>query len=125
MPFSSDEIFGPIPFSSVQDLTAREWEDLLEKVEDIVDPGRRMREREKMIAAALETPEGRAALASAMVEPIRRSLDYQGIGRKLLMVDELPQGAYATYEKSVVSAAKAVAKKYKTKKKKHGKKPHT
>jgi len=28
-----------------------------------------------------------------VVEPIRRSLEYQAVGRKLLMVDELPQGA--------------------------------
>lgn len=41
----------------------------------------------------LKTDEGRAILAQEMVEPIRRSLEYQAIGRKLLMVDELPEGA--------------------------------
>lgn len=46
-------------------------------------------EREAVIAQALETPEGRVQLAQAMVEPIKRSLEYQAIGRKLLMVDEL------------------------------------
>lgn len=35
----------------------------------------------------------RQALAAAMVNPIRTSLDYQGLGRKLLVVDPLPQGA--------------------------------
>jgi hypothetical protein len=40
-----------------------------------------------------------------MVEPIRRSLEYQAVGRKLLMVDELPQGALARYERDVASIA--------------------
>ena len=35
----------------------------------------------------------RSALAAAMANPIRVSLDYQAIGRKLLVVDPLPQGA--------------------------------
>jgi len=46
-------------------------------------------QREAVIATALETPEGRVALAQAMVEPIKRALEYQAIGRKLLLVDEL------------------------------------
>ena len=28
-----------------------------------------------------------------IMNPIRTSLDYQGVGRKLLVVDPLPQGA--------------------------------
>jgi hypothetical protein len=58
--------------------------------------------KEKIITQALETDEGRQALAQAMVEPIRRSLEYQAVGRKILMVDELPgmakkqYGAYLT-----------------------------
>lgn len=47
-------------------------------------------DREALIAQALNTPEGREALAKSMVEPIRRQLEYQAIGRKLFMVDELP-----------------------------------
>jgi hypothetical protein len=62
-------------------------------------------ERELLIAQSLESPEGRVALAQAMVEPIRRALEYQAVGRKLLMVDELPQGAYARYEKDVRALA--------------------
>jgi len=61
--------------------------------------------RAQLIAQAMDTPEGRVALAQAMVEPIRRALEYQAVGRKLLMVDELPQGAYARYEKDVRSVA--------------------
>jgi hypothetical protein len=45
-----------------------------------------------------------------MVEPIRRSLEYQAVGRKLLMVDELPQGALARYERDVASVAHVVSR---------------
>lgn len=67
-------------------------------------------EREALIAQALETPEGRQVLAQAMVEPIRRALEYQAVGRKLLMVDELPQGAYARYEKDVRQTAQVISR---------------
>lgn len=67
-------------------------------------------EKEMIIAQALETDEGRVALAQAMVEPIRRSLEYQAVGRKLLMVDELPQGALARYERDVASVAHVVSR---------------
>lgn len=58
-------------------------------------------QKEFLIARALDTDEGRQALASAMANPIRQSLDYQGIGRKLLVVDPLPQGALPVYDKDV------------------------
>jgi len=67
-------------------------------------------DKEMIIAQALETEEGRVALAQAMVEPIRRSLEYQAVGRKLLMVDELPQGALARYERDVASIAHIVSR---------------
>lgn len=66
--------------------------------------------REALIAQALETDEGRVALAQAMVEPIRRALEYQAVGRKLLMVDELPQGALARYERDVRSVAHVISR---------------
>ena len=69
-----------------------------------------MAEKELVIAQALETEEGRTALAQAMVEPIRRSLEYQAVGRKLLMVDELPQGALARYERDVASTANVISR---------------
>ncbi len=58
-------------------------------------------EKEYLISKALETEEGRTALAQAMANPIRMSLDYQGVGRKLLVVDPLPQGALPVYDKDV------------------------
>jgi len=67
-------------------------------------------EKQEVIAQALQTDEGRTALAQAMVEPIRRSLEYQAVGRKLLMVDELPQGALARYERDVASIAHVVSR---------------
>jgi hypothetical protein len=67
-------------------------------------------QREAVIAQALETPAGREQLAQAMVEPIKRALEYQAIGRKLLMVDELPQGALARYEKDVASVAHVIGR---------------
>lgn len=67
-------------------------------------------QKEYLIAKALETEEGRTALASAMANPIRQSLDYQGIGRKLLMVDPLPQGALPVYDKDVDAKAFVIPK---------------
>jgi hypothetical protein len=67
-------------------------------------------EKEALIAQALETDEGRVALAQAMVEPIRRALEYQAVGRKLLMVDELPQGALPRYERDVKSLAFVISR---------------
>ena len=67
-------------------------------------------EKQEIIAQALQTEEGRVALAQAMVEPIRRSLEYQAVGRKLLMIDELPQGALARYERDVAAIAHVIAK---------------
>ncbi len=67
-------------------------------------------ERMEVLSQALDTDEGRVALAQAMVEPIRRSLEYQAVGRKLLMVDELPQGALARYERDVAATAVIVAR---------------
>ncbi|MDP3970483.1 MAG: hypothetical protein Q8P90_02185 [bacterium] len=67
-------------------------------------------QKEIAVAQAMETDEGRTALAQAMVEPIRRALEYQAVGRKTLMVDELPQGALARYERDVASIAHIVAR---------------
>jgi len=49
----------------------------------------------------LNSLSGRTALAASMANPIRRSLDYQGIGRRLLVVDQLPQGALPIYDKDI------------------------
>lgn len=66
--------------------------------------------REQIVAMALETAEGKTALAQAMVEPIKNSLMYQSVGRKLLLVDELPQGVLPRYERDVTAKAYTVSK---------------
>lgn len=67
-------------------------------------------QKEFLIAKALESEEGRTALAQAMANPIRTSLDYQGIGRKLLVVDPLPAGALPVYDKDVDVRAAVISK---------------
>ena len=44
---------------------------------------------EAMLKRALETTEGKIALGQSMANPIRRNLDYMGVGRKALVVDYL------------------------------------
>jgi hypothetical protein len=57
-------------------------------------------DKELIIAKALMTDQGRAALARAMCEPIRRALNYQSVGRKLLMVDT-PSDVGERYNKAL------------------------
>lgn len=49
-------------------------------------------------------------LVTSVAEPIRRSLEYQAVGRKCVVVDELPQGALARYERDVVSTATIISR---------------
>ena len=46
-------------------------------------------QRDELVKRALMTQEGKIALGQAMANPIRRNLDYQGIGRRVLVVDPL------------------------------------
>lgn len=65
--------------------------------------------RDELIARAIMTQDGKIALAQAMANPIRRNLDYQGIARRLLVVDPLPQGANPTYDRDIDVAATVVS----------------
>lgn len=58
-------------------------------------------QRDELIKQALQTQEGKIALGQAMANPIRRNLDYQGVGRKALVVDPLPQGALPVYDRDI------------------------
>lgn len=69
-----------------------------------------LEEREAILQQAITTEEGRIALAESMANPIQTSLLYQSIGRKLLMVDPLPQGALARYEKDIDAPATLISK---------------
>jgi hypothetical protein len=44
-----------------------------------------------------------------MASPIRKNLDYQGIARRALVVDPLPQGSLATYDRDIDVAAVVVS----------------
>jgi len=65
--------------------------------------------KEAMLAQALLSQEGKVALGQAMANPIRRNLDYQGVGRKALIVDPLPQGALAVYDKDIDVSATVIS----------------
>lgn len=57
--------------------------------------------RDEMIAKAILTQDGKVALAQTMANPIRKNLDYQGIFRRALIVDPLPQGAIPVYDRDI------------------------
>jgi len=67
-------------------------------------------QKEYLIEKALSSEAGRQALASSMANPIRLTLDYQAIGRKLVVVDPLPQGALPVYDRDVKIPAIVVGK---------------
>jgi len=60
---------------------------------------------EQLLVQALYNPAGLRAIGSQMQAPIQTSLLYQGIARKLLVVDPIAQGALARYAKDVDVAA--------------------
>lgn len=65
--------------------------------------------RDQLIERALFTQDGKLALAQAMANPIRRNLDYQGVFRRALVLDQLPQGAMPTYERDIDVTAVVVS----------------
>jgi hypothetical protein len=65
--------------------------------------------RDELISRAIMTQEGKIALAQAMANPIRRNLDYQGIARRLLVVDPLLQGVDPKYERDIDVAATVIS----------------
>lgn len=66
-------------------------------------------QRDELIKRALMTQEGKVALGQAMANPIRRNLDYQGIGRRVLVIDPLPQGALPVYDRDIDVAAAVIS----------------
>jgi hypothetical protein len=65
--------------------------------------------RDELISRAIMTQEGKISLAQAMANPIRRNLDYHGIGRRALVVDPLPQGALPTYDRDIDVSAVVIS----------------
>jgi hypothetical protein len=66
-------------------------------------------QKDELVRRALMTQEGKIALGQAMANPIRRNLDYQGVGRRVLVVDPLPQGALPVYDRDIDVAAVVVS----------------
>lgn len=66
-------------------------------------------QRDELIKRALTSEDGKIALGQAMANPIRRNLDYMGIGRKVFVVDPLPQGALPVYDRDIDVAAFVVS----------------
>lgn len=66
-------------------------------------------QRDELVQRAIHSQEGKIALGQAMANPIRRNLDYQGIGRRVLVVDPLAQGALPVYDKDIDVAAVVVS----------------
>jgi hypothetical protein len=65
--------------------------------------------RDELVSRAIMTQEGKIALAQVMANPIRRNLDFQGIARRALVVDPLPQGAMPTYDRDIDVAAVVIS----------------
>ena len=72
-------------------------------------PGLNDAKRDQLISRAIMSQQGKNALAQAMANPIRRNLDYQGIARRCLVVDPLPQGALPVYDRDIDVAAVVIS----------------
>lgn len=55
--------------------------------------------RQQIISEYLANPGARERFTQAMIEPIRRNIDYQGVARRTFLVEELPQGALPVYDR--------------------------
>ena len=66
-------------------------------------------DRDMLVERAIMSQDGKIALAQAMANPIRRNLDYQGIARRALVVDALPQGALPVYDRDIDVSAVVVS----------------
>ena len=55
--------------------------------------------KQKMMEKYLATSQGRVKLASSMTQPLRTRRDYLSVGRKTFLVEQLPDGALAMYDK--------------------------
>ena len=57
--------------------------------------------KSRIVSKYISSAAGRAALASSMAAPIRRSLNYAGIARRALSVQQLPVGALSFYDRDI------------------------
>jgi hypothetical protein len=95
-------VAAPVVVATATKITL--WDRVIQGFQRWANKRRQRRIKDAIISRALNTEAGRTALSQAMIEPIRTSLMYQGIGRKLLMVDELPSCAVPRYIRVPISA---------------------
>jgi len=55
--------------------------------------------RQSIISEYIGSTEGRSRLAQSMVAPLRARMDYQSIGRRTFLVEQLPEGALPIYNR--------------------------
>ncbi len=70
--------------------------------DEIVDWESKNRGRQSQLMSMIGSSGGRSALAASMINPIRRNLDYQAIGRAIFGVQAMPPGAVPTYNSSPI-----------------------
>jgi len=71
-------------------------------------------QKEAVINKLLQTNEGKMKLAASMQNPLRERLDYEGVFRRAVVVDPLPQGALPYYDKDINVPAVIIAEEGKT-----------
>ena len=62
---------------------------------DTIDP----EARQRIVEEYIRSSEGRARLGQAMIAPLRRNIDYQAVGRRTFLVEQLPEGALPVYDR--------------------------
>lgn len=55
--------------------------------------------KQKIVSDLIKTASGRVKLAASMIQPLRTRRDYTSVGRKTLLVEQLPDGALPIYDK--------------------------
>lgn len=56
---------------------------------------------DSLLINAINSAKGRQSLARSMAQPLRTRIDYQSIGRKTFIVQQLPTGALPIYDKDI------------------------
>jgi len=64
--------------------------------------------RRQIISQLVRTPAGRHQLAASLQEPLREYRDYEAVGRRAFMIDQLPDGTLPYYDKDVDTPAYVV-----------------
>jgi len=50
------------------------------------------------VGVSMESPQGRGRIAQTMIEPFKKGRDYVGLGRQVMYVHHVPQGAQMEYD---------------------------